>query len=82
MQVAESGARVIATARNVDKAPGLKALAQAHAKERLQVVALDVTDAASLKARDRFHPPDTAVWCSQGVDSLIIKACADDRASS
>ena len=54
-QVAESGARVIATARNLEKAPGLQALAQAHARERLQVVALDVTDAASLKVCDSAY---------------------------
>ena len=76
-QVAESGARVIATARNVDKAPGLKALAQAHARERLQVVALDVTDAASLKVCDSAFICRT---CSQGADSLIM-AVADHRAS-
>ena len=49
--MAESGARVIATARSPQKAPGLQALAQQHGAERLQVVAADVTDAASLQAR-------------------------------
>ena len=58
-QVAESGARVIATARDLRKAPGLQALAQRHGRDRLQVVALDVTDAASLQVRPLLVIPYT-----------------------
>jgi len=76
VQVAESGARVIATARNIDKAPGLKALAQAHARERLQVVALDVTDAASLRVRRPSFRLSVAETCTAGLlNTRVLAVC-------
>ena len=45
---------MIATARDMQRAPGLQALTQKHGRDRLQVVALDVTDPGSLQAT--FYP--------------------------
>ena len=43
---------MIATARDVEKAPGLQALLQTNGKKStVQVVTLDVADAASIKVR-------------------------------
>ena len=51
-QLAASGAHVIATARDLTKAPGLQSLLQTHGEgPALQVVTLDVADAASVKVR-------------------------------
>ena len=49
-QVAETGARVIATARDLQMAPGLQSLLQKHG-DVVQVVKLDVADVASIKVR-------------------------------
>ncbi len=50
--MAESGAQVIATARDIKKAPGLQGLLQTQGHGgALQVVTLDVADAASVKVR-------------------------------
>ena len=82
-QVAESGARVIATARNVQKAPGLHALVQAHGRETLQVVACDVTDAASLKVYECFHRPDAAASRARAkCAASLMMAGADQKGYS
>ena len=73
LQVAESGARVIATARSIQKAPGLQALARTHDRDTLQVVALDVTDAASLRVRDCFASDRRCGMLLRGVPA----ECAD-----
>ncbi len=44
---------MIATARDVRKAPGLQALTQKYDRDRLQVVTLDVTDPGSLQVTSR-----------------------------
>ena len=51
-KVADTGAHVIATARDLKKAPGLQSLLRTHGPSNaLQVVTLDVADAASVKVR-------------------------------
>ena len=63
LQVAESGAHVIATARSLQRAPGLQSLLQTHGA-LLTVVTLDVTAAASVKVHDAYacasHLPNLA----------------------
>ena len=49
-QVAESGAHVIATARELDQSPGLQSLLEKHGdKGPLSIVRLDISDAGSVK---------------------------------
>jgi NADP-dependent 3-hydroxy acid dehydrogenase YdfG len=49
--MAASGAHVTATARNLERAPELQLLLQAHGSA-LKVVTLDVVDAASIKVQN------------------------------
>jgi hypothetical protein len=51
--VAETGAHVNATARDLKKAPGLQSLLQTHGEE-LQVVTLDIADIASIKVQSAW----------------------------
>ena len=52
LQVAESGAHVIATARELDQSPGLQSLLEKYGdKGPLQIVRLDISDVESIKVR-------------------------------
>ena len=51
-QVAESGAHVIATARELDQSPGLQSLLEKYGdKGPLQILKLDISDVKSIKVR-------------------------------
>ena len=66
-QAAATGAHVIATARDLKKAPGLQSLLHTHGEDSaVQVVTLDVENAASVKVR-----PAAQAWAFMHVNRVF-----------
>jgi len=70
-QYAERGDRVLAGCRDIERAPGLRALIDRH-RERVSGLPLEVTDAGSLSAAVR-----QAHGAVEGLDILINNAAAN-----